>query len=409
MAYYGYEFTYADRAAFWSAIQTALINMGWELWDTISATVKVYRSNGESGQEPYGYIWIDAGTSTYIEFRAYQYWNNATHAGVRLRYAVDTSAGSRITATNLVNTVPGLILGDKNLVLINGVANIITNGTGIMFGHVPVRLDNFITPAVGTAGTAGTITIASSSGQGIGKNIQIAGEEGCDSLLITASPDAVTRRVTALPRNYGTSARIGAPASVFGITTTYSPSFYPVSTWGDSGVTVSTNVWTIAALANPGLYNYLSYSQKKYLLTPFFIWYNSASNPGASIGLLGNNLVSPYNPVAMGGMLLNNDNSFPFISMITGHLDNTLSDSTQSWAVNQHAGRFCIISDGGGAGAAKKILSNTSDTLTLDSSWHPYYMPGGGSIYRIADVFYRALPSLFLINGCGRVTDTVVS
>lgn len=411
MSYIGYEFMYdGTRAALWEYIQKALINMGWELHDNISATVQVYKSNGESGSELYGYIWIDAGTSTYIEFRAYQYWNSTTHAGVRLRYAGDYANSSRITATYLTSSYPGLIAGDKNVVtIVAHLAAVNASNNGIMFGHCPVRFDNNLAGAQGTAGTAGTITIAPSSYMGNGKNIQIVGGtgEGCDSLSISSAPDSATRIVLKLPRNYGTGSVIGAPASVFFITHLYTTYIFPVAMWGDSGTTVGSTYLNVYNLSTPAINNYDFYSEKRYYFVPYYIANLSASSPGQAMGCLGENILNGASvTVAMSSALFNNDGSVPEVSLVSLVEASTMSDIDKSWSVNEHAGRYCLITEGDGIGIIRKISSNTSDTLTLDSTWPANYTPRAGSIYRIADNAYRLIVGMFQNSTYIKITRT---
>ncbi len=410
MSYIGYEFYYdGTRATFWGYMQTAMINMGWELHDNISATVKVYKSNGESGNEHYGYVWIDAGTSTLIAFAFYQYWNSTSHTGVRQRLAGGSSTWSQLTGATFQTTYPGMIVGNKDIVFITpniGIFN--TAQYGIIFGHIPVRFDNNITNAQGTAGTAGTITIASSAGMGVGKRIQIVGDEGCDSLIITASPDATTRKLIALPRNYGTGAVIGAPASTFGCGHVTSAYWYPVSMWGDAGTTVGTTYLNALGISAPALASLVFFNEGKYYLTPIFLNNISATTPGQAVGSLGSNFLYGLTPAVMDMMILNNDGSFPEVNLITGLTANTISDSTRSWVVYAHGGKFCCLTNGGGAGLIKKISSNTSDTLTVDSNWPSTYYPSGGTEFKIADVVYRAHGGLFNMASYIKVTQTAV-
>ncbi|HPE06244.1 MAG TPA: hypothetical protein PLW50_00830 [Smithellaceae bacterium] len=410
MSYIGYEFMYdGTRAAFWGYIQTAMINMGWELHDNISATVKVYKSNGESGNEHYGYVWIDAGTGAIIAFAFYQYWNSASHTGVRQKLAGGSSTWSQLGAASFQALSPGMIVGDKNLVFITpniGIVN--TAQYGIIFGHLPVRFDNNITNAQGTAGTAGTITIASSAGQGVGKRIQIVGDEGCDSLIITASPDATTRKLIALPRNYGTGAVIGSPATTFGCGYVTSNWWFPVSMWGDAGTTVGTTYLYAQNISSPALGSLSFYNEGKYYLTPIYIVNILATIPGHIMGSLGNNFLCGITPAAMDMMILNNDGSFPEVNLITGLTANTISDSTRSWAVNAHAGKFCCLTNGPGIGLVKKISSNTSDTLTVDSNWPSTYYPSGGTEFKIVDVVYRGHAGLFSLASYIKITQTSV-
>ena len=209
MSYKCYEFTNtaATRAAFFAAIQAFLVAIGWTLHDAIDADTVVYKSAGESGNEPTGYIWIDAGTSTYIQFCAYQWWNSATHAGLRPQYAVNNYS-SQIASTYCASAAtPCIFAGDKDFVIItNNLASGSNTQAGVCFGHIPGRFDPTLAKAMGTAGTTGTLLVSSTSNLGVGKVIQICGEsgEGCDKLTISAIPNSTNIVVSALPRNYGT-------------------------------------------------------------------------------------------------------------------------------------------------------------------------------------------------------------
>lgn len=53
----------------------------------------------------------------------------------------------------------------------------------------------------------------------------------------------------------------------------------------------------------------------------------------------------------------------------TSSTNNTLVDNTQSWTVNDYANQYVYIIAGTGSGQVRKISSNTSDTLTVDTNW----------------------------------------
>ena len=108
----------------------------------------------------------------------------------------------------------------------------------------------------------------------------------------------------------------------------------------------------------------------------------------------------------MDAALLNSNGSFSRTYFATLVEASTITDSNQSWAVNEHAGLLCSIASGRGAGAIKRILSNTSDTLTLDSNWVESYYPSVGSEFKICDVAYRALPGFLGYCGLIKITRT---
>lgn len=65
--------------------------------------------------------------------------------------------------------------------------------------------------------------------------------------------------------------------------------------------------------------------------------------------------------------------------------NNTLIDSTKSWAVNEWAGRGVEILFGTGAGQKKTISSNTATTLTVSTDWAA--IPDSTSGYALSTVF----------------------
>lgn len=420
MSYKAYEFRAANRAAFWAAIQPFMGEIGWEEYDVIDADTIVYRSNGESGKEPYGYIHIDAGTSTYIEFTAYQYWNLATHTGTRKMWAYNAQANSRITVFG--DTYPGFILaGDKDLVFMLSYAEYYSAtsvGYGVIFGHLPIRFDTRLTNAEGTAGTAGTITVESSVGFGVGKYVQIVGgTTGCDLLQITEIVDTNTIKVTSLARNYGTGAVLGSPGSTFGIVSVggaVAQRWFQTSFYGDSGTTVGSSYLAVGHIASPTVYTNMMHFTKKFHFAPFVVATDSASSPGIILGCYGTNFMYGNYNFGYEFYVENNDGSAPEVGRTTQGGTNTLKDSRKSWTVNEHAGKFVTIMSGvyayqgGTYGMSKKIASNTEDTLTLVSDWN--VVPDGTTIYVIHDILWRATPAYTIGQNYSliRITDTTV-
>lgn len=416
MAYKAYECVCADRAAVWAAIQLHIVEVGWTLHDDISATVKVYSSNGESGKEPTGYIWIDAGTSTYIEYAAYQHWDAVSHVGTRRRWAYNTQSNSRLIYFGSQYTLC-VFAGDKDLIFHTVYANNISTHSAqmaIVFGHLPIRFDNALTNAEGTAGTAGTVTVASTAGLGVGKSVQIVGgTSGCDATYITELVNATTIKVAALAHNYGTGAVLGSPASTFGIVGVQGyQQWWQTSFYGDAGTAMGASYVTIANLSNPNVYSYLYNFQKKYVLAPILVESDSAASPGIMLGAWGQNI--QYMTSFAGQILAqNNDSSFPDYGDIKYCTADTLVWKSNTWTVNKHAGRFVVIlsgsafSDAGPLWSVRKIVSNTVDTLTLQSDWT--YQPGGGGIFMICDIVYRCIaPAAPGGNPAVKLTDTIV-
>lgn len=407
MAWKGYFFQTPSRAVYWTAVQAFMIGIGWTLHDNISATVKVYTSRGESGTEPPVYVWFDAGTSTYFQIKLYQFWSNTSHSGAR-------QAGSILSASYQYLTFDvsklSMMAGDKDWVTLGtnvGVGNSASSYFG--FGHLQMRFDPNVTTASGTAGTAGTITVGSTAGLGVGKYVQIVedGTAGCDTVLITEMVDATTIKVAKLPRNYGT-AYLGAPASIGGVVgaggSQTSDKWYPASSYYDAGTAGTSTYYNLAPQS--GLSAAISAFSKKLTMSPYYIATDSATY-GIMCGGIGRNLGYIYNQYAGSICLRNLDNSFPRSGTVSTALGGTVVDKACSWVVNEHAGRFVVIVGGTGIGSFRKIVSNTSDTLTLQSAWT--VDPDGSSDYKIADELWYGVSYYFQSSNVFiNITDTII-
>ena len=393
MAYKGYEFTNtaATRAAFFAALQAFLIDVGWELHHSVSATVKVYRSNGESGQEPYGYVWIDAGTSTYIQFAVYQYWNSATGVGSRLRYAFSAASSQITTGACDASAKSCIFAGDKNFVLILYDASRVTANAGVGFGHVPGRFDPALATAMGTAGTPGTLLVSSSAKMGVGKVIQICGAEGVDKLSVLSAPASDSVIVASLPRNYGTGAVIGSPASVFGIALkdqSYYSNFYPTGFYGDAGTSVGSAIYAIVPMTAPSISSVLMHFNNMEYSSPIFVANPSASSPGILVGMFHSGFLTFR--LALAGndcMLANIDGSLSPVGAATGGTSTTLVDSAKSWTVDSQIGRTLVLTGGTGASQVRMITDNDGTSLTVGYAWRT--TPDATSEYKICDYLYR--------------------
>lgn len=390
MSYKAYEFynTAGTRAAYFAAIQAFLVAIGWTLHDAIDADTVVYKSNGESGNEPTGYIYIDAGTSTYIQFMAYQYWNATSHTGLRGTYAVNAGSSQINSTSNTQKTQAIIFAGDKDFVVIcNPTASAVS--TGICFGHIPGRFDPTLTKAMGTAGTPGTLLVSSTASMGVGKTITICGSagEGCDKLVIASVPDANNITVTALPRNYGTGAIIGGPASVFGIEAINSANFYPTSFYGDAGTSVSGAVIAVTTLTGPLIQGVLLHFPQKYYSAPVMVVVASATSPGIYMGMFYQNFLAFYSSTVTNDcMIANSDESISVASTATGGTETTLSDSAKSWTPDALIGKFVIITANTGIGQVRKITDNDGTSITV-GAW--VTNPDSTSEYKICDYVYR--------------------
>jgi len=404
MAYKGYSFKYVGtRDSMWAYIQAFMIEIGWTLHDDISETVKVYKSNGESGKEPYGYVWIDGGTSTYIQFGLYQYWDEVNHIGYRQQTG---GAGTTVQRLQNFGTVGDAVLaGDKDFVwLIPYAENAVY---GVHFGHLPVRFDPNIAYAMGTAGTCGTLLVSDSTYFGAGKYMQIvgAGTEGCEGLQVQEVVDAQNIIVTKLSNNYGTGSVIGAPASVFGWCShsSYYNRFYPTSHYSDSGTTVSASYSTIYHIT--GWHSYYHHFSKKRCMNLIMVVNDSVTDSGIMLGMFGTNCSYPFlSTWDISGW--NTSGEYGTAGTATTGGSSLVIETGKNWTADIHANRFFVVESGTGAGQMKKILGNDATSLTLQGTLGTAF---GASRYKIYDHVWRQLiyvPSQGA-NASIRITDTI--
>jgi hypothetical protein len=393
MAYKGYQFAYTNQADFFSKLQTALTNMGWVLHDSVSATVKVFKSNGENANQPYGYIWIDSNADAYLYTIPYLYWNATTHAGTTKPYYINNY--HRIGNTWAAGY--GFISGSKDLVILgnNNFASASCLFTKI-FGHIPSKLNNSITTTTAQidAGANVAIPVASTTGFVAGMYITIVGVnyEGRDTMQINSIDGATQITVASVARTYASGAFIGAPAMLFGMGMSHNTvgtgyCFYLVSDFGASSTTDGTSGQFISAQS----FGYIGTSVDpdsftlKRLLQP--IQFHNAWVGGYS----SSNILSTPAGLTNGDIIgCMDDLSSPLGGTATSGAASTLTDSGKSWGTNVYANKFVVISGGTGIGQIRKIASNTDTVLTVSTAW--YTNPDATSTYKLVDAAYRVIP-----------------
>jgi hypothetical protein len=70
----------------------------------------------------------------------------------------------------------------------------------------------------------------------------------------------------------------------------------------------------------------------------------------------------------------------------------TLTCTGKGWGVNAYAGKTVFIDSGTGAGYSRRIISNTSEILTVNKQWD--VTPNNTSIFYIVDEVYRGVSVL---------------
>lgn len=372
---------YSTMDDYWADVQTFMTSIGWLLHDDVDADNKVYKTNGSAGNYPYIYVKLTKSAS-YLYIILYLYWNEITHVGSVSAYCPSSYNYTSFTATYNM----GLIGNADFITLIN-----YTNSQGNTVGFC----DELFYPEITTT-TSGVVTgsyvdlpIVSSASFIPGQIVQIVGVdyEGRDKLTISSVADSTHITVVSLPRDYASGAFIGSSPCPAGATCGYSykDRFYPLC---DIDVVGDTN----------------SPSSPYYAIT-FTISYSHV-DPDETTGLYG--LSTPYvvhssykliGQFYGGGLIKYSSastrwdifavvdvNNQPDQGTVTAVTTTTLVDDTKSWGTNALADRHVFIIADTGVGQSRKILSNTSDTLTV-VEWDE--SPSTASTYKICDHIYR--------------------
>src|SRR6267154_1513224 len=88
----GADATITSAANWMTQLTAAIVAAGWTLFDTVSATDKVYKCTGENGQRAW-YVRIFANSNNDWGQYQYQFWDSTGHAG----YNAMTRAAQRQT------------------------------------------------------------------------------------------------------------------------------------------------------------------------------------------------------------------------------------------------------------------------------------------------------------------------
>lgn len=355
--------------------------------DTAGAvnTIHVYRSNGENGDQPYGHVAVDNNiANNYLELAPYQYWSIDGHSGTRRAWYNSSYSYSRMTSFS--NTYECILAGNKNLVYASSYAS--TNGSPSncqIVGHWPRKINTRLTTTTGAvaSGSNVSVPVVSTTGFSAGMNVQILGvSEGCDRTSIVSVPDSTHMVLANVPRNYAAGAFLGEPASTFGFCSTGYGYWCPASHINDAGLTVGTTAYTNAALYNTSLLSSVAYDIKQ-LACPYVTY-----GTGINVALTDEYFIHTSLSNSWDVALLNLDDSLPLTSAVSSATDNSLTDTTKSWAPDALIGKWVIITSGTGVGQARLIVDNDATSVTVGVNW--YTNPNATSIYKIADILYRA-------------------
>jgi len=375
------QYAPASAAALLAEIEVMLVAAGWTLHDNVSATVKVYKSNGEAGDRIYEYLWMSLAGST-ISIRAWGWWNDATHAGLCAAlssYSIIYGAGEK-----------RIIGGNKDIFYTY------KNADYSIFGHVPCRTDakplaTLTAPAVAGAGVVLTVDnidmfVANMTYQIFGPT----GEGRYPVKVTVVAPLALT--VANLPVNMAAGSIIGASPSIFGANVYGNTSFGVTCGWDTSGTgnSASNAVFSQAitiTLLDPN--NRLGTGTGTTGL--YVLQYPLVNDTTAPLGYINANvLCSPIaaNWTIFGDVNLSNGKPHDTGTATAGG-NFTLTCAGKVWGINTYQNKFVAIMSGVGSGQTRKIVSNTNDTLTVGVQWDTN--PDITSIFAIFDAVYRVV------------------
>jgi hypothetical protein len=368
---------FADYCAF-------AVTAGWSLWDDVSASCKVFRSNGESGTLMYGYLQVDY-DATYLYFRAFIYWDRAAHVGYGQAY-YDVFYNGRKTA----NTA-GVkrLYGNKDLLIYYTLdstyyLSIVGHFNGNPFSELPLAT---LTADV-LAGASVVVPVDTTEGLPINSTFVIVDpatgmRQGAQVIAINPG---VSLTIAALANGYTTGSKIGWNPIGFAISGDQNIDGYSMAVASKSSTGNGVNGANIANFGIPsgfptvqsptgfGLYS-LGFLQAHFLDDVFYL-----------------GMLPEY--IRTGGgarnaiLAVRDDRQFIVYSATSGS-SNTLADTARTWTVNELAGKSAVVVGGTGLDQSRVILSNTATEITVRDNWAT--APTLGSTYIIADRSYLML------------------
>ena len=350
---------------------------GWTLYDNISATEKVFWSQGESGTLSKQYLHIKS-DATYIYTYAYVFWNSATHVGYGGAYT--SSAYLRVPGNGA-----GIYryFGNKDTV---GIYSPAASYHINIAGHFGADGDigSFPKATLSAGASAGSNVVLSVDNT---TNFRVAStciivdySTGIrDDVEIVSISSGVSITVATLANAYTSGSVIGESPSLFGYySRTYGTQEIHITEGGASGtgsINATTTPAPFTAVYAPSLTNDL------YVLAPVR-W------PGYRSIDRGYTTYIRYHFQARETVFLVNNDLQYVINTATGGTTAYLDDTAKSWTPNEFAGKTIAIVAGTGIDQVRVILSNTATRITFRDVVG--VSPVAGSNYVLADKSYFA-------------------
>jgi hypothetical protein len=391
---------------FWSTVCMFVEDFGWEVEVVTFPTYMIVKSKGVDDNHPYMYLLIKMSATSIWPEKAYGYWDSDTKTGT-LELPHNGSYYDRYEKCTFDATEAGMGVcawGNKDLVVLNSweKKNLSYREGGTIIGRIPadvmLRPAHTTLAALSVAGTDITLEVASSTGFEVDGYYCLWGAdgEGRDfGVRVTGITDGTHIVVDNLPREYSAGSFIGTyPQTAF----YYS---YGLKNFGQrhkSGLIEEYGEFGNSPVAD----GYLDPAGAlgKYILMPL-IWREvDGVDPGMLAldkhfsGYFGTQAIFDVHLIGAGSP-----------GTATGGGTKTLSDTSKTWTVDEHAGKLVYISEGTGfheCGNFVEIVSNTVDTLTVAYDW--IVEPAADCTYYIADEIWQVPTNMISYSGalkCG--------
>lgn len=350
---------------------------------------RVYSSDGEDGSQITSYQVISQLATNGFVGKSYYKYDIATR----------TPLASNSINLSLTTAETGCYLwihGNKNVVHIGTKA--VSTYYQSFFGFLKpfFSLTTTLTGAATLSANPVVLNVVSSVGFEVGYSYQIIGisGEGRETVTVTAIGTG-TITVSALAANYGIDARIGLRPCLFGC---HSATYFGITNPADATGVVSVASWGFGALGDALISSACDpdYRAQKYILQP--ILYDSVGSANSNSNNSVEGYIDEYILSAPSTGLVIED------TFAVGRLDSgtssgsnstsVMNDTSKAWVENAYVGKVIVIFFGLGSGMIKKILSNTSTSLTLDTDVNEFEtIPDTTSQYYICDEGYRYFAS----------------
>jgi len=377
----------ANTAAAMTEINTRLQAMGWTLHDDQSAAgtpYYVWSSDGESGGEFTVYYRMQwSNTTDQVEVWQYLHWNNSTHSGTG---RIGPSNGTNNNVSLSVDDDSSFtiwVYGDKDFVLFVSKISSTYNWTCIVNLEPYYKTEGTLQSSV-SSGSSVVVTLAAGEADDFfeGQLCKIIGSgsgEGIEDITVE-SVNAGSNQVTvdSLARGYSANSMLGTYPRRWDITglQNYDQALRPShSGTGDfdpaTGVNHGPLFGSTSGAVNEltGLFDMQPVAVAEgYDELGYFPDHFVYCNP---------NVTTREDTISVGWL---EDGT------ASAGTSTTLTDSSQSWTVNEFQNKCVIITNGTGQGQIRSISSNTATALTVPT-WDTN--PDATSEYVICEKGYR--------------------